>query len=54
MWRRHLDTGSVDRKDMKRDGTKALQPNNASVERPELEDLVAHNVDRLTVTQGIL
>ena len=54
MWRRHLDTGSVDRKDMKRDCTKALQPNIASVERPELEELVAHTVDRLTVTQGIL
>ena len=54
MWRCHLDTGSVDRKDMKGDCTKALQPNIASVERPELEELVAHTVDRLTVTQGIL
>ena len=50
----NVETGSVDRKDMKRDCTKALQPNIASVERPELEELVAHNVDRLTVTQGIL
>ena len=27
MWTRHVDTGSVDRKDVKRDCTKALQPN---------------------------
>ena len=32
----------------------ALQPNIASVERPELKELVAHHVDRLTMTQGIL
>ena len=53
MWRRHVGTGSVDREDVKRDCTKALQPNIASVERPEFEELVAHHVDRLTMTQGI-
>ena len=54
MWRLHVDTGSVDRKDVKRDCTKVLQPNIASVERPELEELVVHHVDRLTITQDIL
>ena len=49
-----MDTGSVDWKDVKRDCTKALQPNIASVERPELEELVVHHVDKLTMTQGIL
>ena len=54
MWRSHVDTSGVDRKDVKRHCTKALQPNIASVERPELKELVAHHVDRLTMTQGIL
>ena len=37
MLKRHVDTGSIDRKDVKRDCTKALEPNVASVKQPELE-----------------
>ena len=54
MWKRHVCTGSIDREDVKRDCTEALQPNIASAKRPELEEYVAHHVDRLTMTQGIL
>ena len=54
MRRRHVDSVSIDREDVKQDYTKALQPNTSSVERPELEELVAHHLDRLNMTQGIL
>ena len=53
MWRRHVDTGFINRRDVARESTKSLASNIATKERPDMEELVAKHVNRFSMKQSI-
>ena len=53
MWRRHVDTGSVNRKNVARESTKSLASNIATKKRPDMEELVVTHVNRFAMKQSM-